>query len=59
MRMTDLQDRRAALAARHAALDDEIHALETCPSADDLQLQTLKKRKLALKDEIAALERAG
>ncbi len=57
--MTDLQDRRAALAAQHAALDDEIRALENNPSADDLQLQTLKKRKLALKDEIAALERSG
>ncbi len=57
--MTDLQDRRAALAARHAALDDEIHALENDPSADDLKMQTLKKRKLALKDEIAALERSG
>ena len=57
--MTDLQDRRAALAARHAALDEEIRALENNPSADDLQMQALKKRKLALKDEIAALERSG
>ena len=57
--MTDLQDRRAALAARHAALDDEIRALEDNPSADDLKVQALKKRKLALKDEIAALERSG
>ncbi len=57
--MTDLQDRRAALTARHAALDDEIRALENDPSADDLKVQTLKKRKLALKDEIAALERSG
>ncbi len=57
--MTDLQDRRAALAARHAALDDEIRALENDPSADDLKVQALKKRKLALKDEIAALERSG
>ena len=56
--MTDLQDRRAALAAQHAALDDEIRALEHDPSADDLKVQTLKKRKLALKDEIAALERS-
>ncbi len=57
--MTDLQDRRAALATRHAALDEEIRALENNPSADDLQMQALKKRKLALKDEIAALERSG
>lgn len=56
--MTDLQDRREALAARHAALDDEIRTLENDPSADDLKVQTLKKRKLALKDEIAALERS-
>ena len=57
--MTDLQDRRAALEARHAALDDELRALENDPSADDLKVQTLKKRKLALKGEMAALERAG
>ncbi len=57
--MTDLQDRRAALAAQHAALDEEIRALENNPSADDLQVQMLKKRKLALKDEIAALERTS
>ncbi len=57
--MTDLQDRRAALEARHAALDDELRALENHPSADDLKVQTLKKRKLALKDEMAALERSG
>ncbi len=57
--MTDLQDRRDALEARHAALDDELRALENDPSADDLKVQTLKKRKLALKDEIAALERSG
>ncbi len=57
--MTDLQERRAALAAQHAALDAEIHALETNPFADALKVQTLKKRKLALKDEIAALARTG
>jgi len=56
--MTDLQERRDALAAQHAALDAEIHALENNPSPDALKLQTLKKRKLALKDEIAALARA-
>ncbi|MCY4503913.1 MAG: YdcH family protein [Alphaproteobacteria bacterium] len=57
--MTDLQDRRAALEAQHAALDDELRDLENDPSADDLKVQTLKKRKLALKDEMAALERSG
>ncbi|MCY4229832.1 MAG: YdcH family protein [Alphaproteobacteria bacterium] len=57
--MTDLQDRRAALAAQHAALDEEIRTLENSSTADDLQVQMLKKRKLALKDEIAALERTG
>ncbi len=57
--MTDLQDRRAALAAQHAALDEEIRILENSSTADDLQVQMLKKRKLALKDEIAALERTG
>ncbi len=57
--MTDLQERRAALAAQHSDLDDRIRALENEPGADDLALQKLKRQKLALKDELAALERAG
>ena len=39
-------------------LDGEIAALDAAPALDQLQLQRLKKRKLALKDQIARLEAA-
>ena len=38
----------------HAEIDDELDALG--PNADMLTLRRLKKRKLALKDEIARIE---
>ena len=48
--------RLAALKNEHRDLDEEIaRVLEQVP-ADNLQLQRLKKRKLALKDLIAKLE---
>ncbi|MEP7315687.1 MAG: YdcH family protein [Sphingomicrobium sp.] len=41
--------------AEHRQLDDEIEALRLTGSADQLEIARLKKRKLMLKDEIAAL----
>lgn len=38
----------------HAELDDELAALG--PNADMLTIRRLKKRKLALKDQIASME---
>ena len=38
----------------HAALDEELEGLG--PNADMLTIRRLKKRKLALKDQIAMLE---
>lgn len=45
-----------ALRSEHRDLDDAISAVNERPSADPLTLSRLKKRKLALKDEIARLE---
>ncbi len=45
------------LKREHRDLDASVHALqERGPAADVLTLQRLKRRKLALKDRIAALE---
>jgi hypothetical protein len=46
----------AHLRQEHRDLDGAIDALQVQPSPDNLQLQRLKKRKLLLKDRIAALE---
>ncbi|MEM7242853.1 MAG: DUF465 domain-containing protein [Pseudomonadota bacterium] len=40
----------------HRDLDDAIVALETTAGRDALQLQRLKRQKLALKDEIQRIE---
>jgi len=40
----------------HRALDDEVRALTMCGVVDQLKVMRLKRRKLALKDEIARIE---
>ena len=40
----------------HRDLDDSIQALEASAARDALQLQRLKRQKLALKDEIQRME---
>ena len=44
------------LEKRHRALDDEIAEAMMHPSADDLKIAELKRRKLLVKDEIARLQ---
>ncbi|WP_156254453.1 YdcH family protein [Sandarakinorhabdus oryzae] len=46
-----------SLADRYAALDDEIRRSEmgTGPAMDDMLAETMKKERLALLDQIAAL----
>jgi len=44
------------LRQEHRDLDMAIDALRAVPGGDQLQLARLKKRKLRLRDEIAALE---
>ena len=48
--------RLAHLRLEHRDLDNAIDALRSLSAPDQLQLARLKKRKLRLKDEIAALE---
>jgi hypothetical protein len=51
-----LRIRLAVLRREHRDLDDAIAAMEAGGRAGQLQLRRLKKRKLALKDEIARIE---
>jgi hypothetical protein len=50
-----IQAHLAELERRHQALEDEINEALTHPSADDLKVTELKRRKLQLKDEIVRL----
>jgi hypothetical protein len=50
-----LESALARLRQEHRDLDDAILALEHLGSPDKLQIQRLKKKKLLIKDEIAAL----
>ena len=54
----ELEHKLEDLRTAHRDLDDSIEALIEAGSRDQLQLQRLKKRKLALKDDIARLESA-
>ena len=51
-----LQIQLAVFKREHRDLDDAISALVEKSTADQLTLQRLKKRKLALKDKISRLE---
>jgi hypothetical protein len=52
----ELREQLARLRAEHRDLDAQIVAVEATPLADQLLIKRLKKRKLALKDQITALE---
>lgn len=51
-----IKQRLVALKSEHRDLDDVIAQLAASPTADQLQVQRMKKRKLALKDIMARLE---
>ena len=51
-----IRDKLTQLRLEHRDLDDAIAALEVAGTPDQLQLRRLKKRKLALKDEMKLLE---
>ncbi len=53
---TELEAQLARLKQEHRDLDMAIDALESMVAGDQLQVQRLKKRKLALKDQIIRLE---
>lgn len=51
-----LRARLSALRVEHRDLDEAIRAMEERASMDMLSLRRMKKRKLALKDQIARIE---
>lgn len=51
-----MRHRIEALRLEHRDLDDAIHRLSDDPTADQLRLKRMKKRKLMLKDVITRLE---
>ena len=51
-----IERRLATLREEHQDLGDAVTALEARPLPDMLQIARLKRRKLALKDEIVRLE---
>lgn len=55
--VTSLQLRLAELRAEHRDLDEAIARLVAAPIEDQLLIRRMKKRKLALKDRIAVIER--
>ena len=52
----DIRIQIGHLRQKHRDLDAAIEALEDAGQSDPLRVQRLKKQKLQLKDEIAALE---
>ena len=52
----ELREELVNLRAEHRKLDSEIVALENNPSADQLLVKRLKKKKLVLKDRITQIE---
>lgn len=56
MNEQELRKRLATLRIQHRDLDAAIDALRASGSADQLQIARLKKRKLKLRDQIAAVE---
>jgi hypothetical protein len=52
----EMRKRLQALRIEHGDLDAAIFALTEAGSSDQLQIARLKKRKLMLKDQIAAIE---
>ena len=53
---TELRKRLEHLRSEHRDLDAAIAALTEAGSTDQLQIARLKKRKLALRDQIGAIE---
>ena len=51
------ENRIRHLEEMHASLDKQIRGLESTGRFDDATMQTLKKQKLSLKDQISELKR--
>ncbi|WP_114087795.1 YdcH family protein [Thalassospira profundimaris] len=50
-----VQSHIEALTAKHATLEQELHAEQTRPSPDPTRITSLKRRKLEIKDEISRI----
>lgn len=53
---TALREELVSVREEHRSLDEEIVSLEATGMADQLMIKRLKKKKLALKDRITAIE---
>jgi hypothetical protein len=53
---SELREELTRLRLEHRALDEEIVALEATGGGDQLIVRRLKKKKLAIKDRITAIE---
>ena len=53
---SEQQARLAELRAQHRSLDDAITEMKAAPGHNQLEIQRLKKEKLALRDGISRLE---
>ncbi|MEZ5825092.1 MAG: DUF465 domain-containing protein [Geminicoccaceae bacterium] len=56
-KIKEIDTRLSSLRAAHRALDNRINQIASDGTPDLVELQRLKKQKLALKDRIALLER--
>jgi hypothetical protein len=54
--MMSLTSHLEELQRKHGDIDRQIEQATASPSTDDLEILSLKRRKLALKDEIAKLK---
>lgn len=52
-----IQGRIAELSNRHQALDSQIHEEQKRPSTDTARIQTLKREKLRIKEELRNLQK--
>ena len=55
--INEVDTRLSSLRAAHRALDNRIEQLTEDGTGDQVELQRLKKQKLALRDRISLLER--
>lgn len=53
-----IEGRAEQLRRNYQELENQITDLEAHPAVDPLEIVTLKKRKLAIKEELQAIERA-
>ncbi len=53
---SEMEERIAAMRKEHHHLESKLSGMVKDPLVDDLEIQAVKKQKLALKDSIASME---